>query len=357
MTGTLTVNTTGGFMRFSGLTADIGLASDTDMINLSSVGVTIDNNLTVTGSLSADHDTLLGLADDDHTQYLNTARHDTTDRHGAASVDHGLIDGLGDDDHPIYFPLTGTRSISGDILPATSDTYDIGKSDQVWDNIWCKTLHTSAGSINLGSIELTDIAGELAVDATPVPSLTTTQEASANALSQANAYTDTQVGGSGINKGYDTGSTSSGTTLDFTGISEDAVQINVSYRNHSNNNASYAPIAQLSNQSSVQATGYDGHIMTGGSNDRSDTDGIHFCNRTTDHAAGDIYDGHFIITRMNEAGTIWAWQGTSIADAESGFRNTTGYVVLTTAFGGTLRITSEAGGATFDGGTFYASWF
>jgi hypothetical protein len=115
MTGTLTINTTGGYMRFSGLTADIGLASDIDMINLSSVGVTIDNNLTVTGSLSADHDTLLGLLDDDHSIYLNTTRHDTTDRHGAASVDHGLIDGLGDDDHSQYSLADGTRIFTGSI--------------------------------------------------------------------------------------------------------------------------------------------------------------------------------------------------------------------------------------------------
>jgi hypothetical protein len=115
MTGTLTINTTGGYMRFSGLTADIGLASDIDMINLSSLGVTIDNNLTVTGSLSADHDTLLGLLDDDHTIYLNTTRHDTTDRHGAASVDHGLIDGLGDDDHSQYSLADGTRIFTGSI--------------------------------------------------------------------------------------------------------------------------------------------------------------------------------------------------------------------------------------------------
>jgi len=164
MTGTLTVNTTGGFMRFSGLTADIGLASDTDMINLSSVGVTIDNNLTVTGSLSADHDTLLGLLDDDHTIYLNTTRHDTTDRHGASVVDHGLIGGLTDDDHPQYFLVNGSRDMGGDILPSASDTYDIGHSDAAWDNIWCKTLHTSAGSVVIGTTTLTDVGGVLTSD-------------------------------------------------------------------------------------------------------------------------------------------------------------------------------------------------
>jgi hypothetical protein len=48
------------------------------------------------------HAGLTGLSADDHTQYLNNARHDVTARHGTASVDHGQIAGLGDDDHAQY---------------------------------------------------------------------------------------------------------------------------------------------------------------------------------------------------------------------------------------------------------------
>jgi hypothetical protein len=125
MTGTLTVNTTGGYMRFSGAEANIGLASDIDMINLSSAGVYINTDLTVTGSLSADHGTLFGLTDDDHSIYLNTTRHDTTDRHGASVVDHGLIGGLTDDDHPQYVLVDGSRdmfslTVTGDITATTA---------------------------------------------------------------------------------------------------------------------------------------------------------------------------------------------------------------------------------------------
>lgn len=60
---------------------------------------------TQSGSLSGgitDHGNLDGLSDDDHTHYLNTTRHDTTDRHGSSVVDHGLIGGLADDDHSQY---------------------------------------------------------------------------------------------------------------------------------------------------------------------------------------------------------------------------------------------------------------
>jgi cytoskeletal protein CcmA (bactofilin family) len=47
-------------------------------------------------------------------------------------------------------------TITGHLLPTSSDTYDLGHSDAVWDDIWCKTLNVSAASINLGSVSLTD---------------------------------------------------------------------------------------------------------------------------------------------------------------------------------------------------------
>jgi len=49
-----------------------------------------------------DHGSLAGLLNDDHTQYLNEARHDITLRHGSSVVDHGSIGGLADDDHTQY---------------------------------------------------------------------------------------------------------------------------------------------------------------------------------------------------------------------------------------------------------------
>jgi len=61
-----------------------------------------------------DHGALTGLADDDHTQYLNTTRHDTTARHTLGTVvphdDHGQLTGLADDDHTQYtkHPATST---------------------------------------------------------------------------------------------------------------------------------------------------------------------------------------------------------------------------------------------------------
>ena len=59
-----------------------------------------------------DHGALTGLADDDHTQYLNTTRHDVTGRHTLGTIvphdDHGALTGLADDDHPQYVKDAGT---------------------------------------------------------------------------------------------------------------------------------------------------------------------------------------------------------------------------------------------------------
>ena len=59
----------------------------------------------------SDHGALSGLADDDHSQYLNNTRHDTTTRHALGTVvphdDHGALSGLADDDHSQY--LNNTR--------------------------------------------------------------------------------------------------------------------------------------------------------------------------------------------------------------------------------------------------------
>ena len=46
-----------------------------------------------------DHGLLSGLTDDDHAQYLNTTRHDTTTRHGSSVVDHADIANIGTNTH------------------------------------------------------------------------------------------------------------------------------------------------------------------------------------------------------------------------------------------------------------------
>jgi len=90
---------------------------------------TINGDMTVTGTLTANtgisHSSLSGLDTDNHTQYLNTTRHDTTDRHTLGTVvphdDHGSLSGLNDDDHTQYLNTTRhdttTRHTLGTVVP------------------------------------------------------------------------------------------------------------------------------------------------------------------------------------------------------------------------------------------------
>jgi len=73
------------------------------------------------------HGSLSGLSNDDHTQYLNTTRHDTTGRHGSSVVDHGSIGGLGDDDHTQYLNIsrhdTTSRHPIGTVVPHDNHSF------------------------------------------------------------------------------------------------------------------------------------------------------------------------------------------------------------------------------------------
>ena len=84
-----------------------------------------------------DHGQLTGLTDDDHTQYLNNTRHDTTGRHTLGTVvphdDHGALSGLADDDHTQY-----TKH------PASSTDNAIAR----WDGTGGRTLQNSSVAID-----------------------------------------------------------------------------------------------------------------------------------------------------------------------------------------------------------------
>jgi len=71
------------------------------------------------------HSSLSNLSNDDHTQYLNETRHDTTARHTLGTVvphdDHGSLSGLDDDDHSQYLNTTRhdvtSRHTLGTVVP------------------------------------------------------------------------------------------------------------------------------------------------------------------------------------------------------------------------------------------------
>jgi hypothetical protein len=74
-----------------------------------------------------DHGGLGGLSDDDHSQYLNTARHDTTTRHTLGTVvphdDHGSLSGLLDDDHPQYIKHSLATAVSDFLVASGAGTF------------------------------------------------------------------------------------------------------------------------------------------------------------------------------------------------------------------------------------------
>ena len=111
-------------------------------------------DVTVTGA-GVDHGLLSGLADNDHTQYVNavsdTASLDLTltgqSISGvvlAAGVDHGGLAGLTDDDHTQYHLTDGSRNITGDIIP--TGALDLGSGSAYFALGYISTIH---GAINL----------------------------------------------------------------------------------------------------------------------------------------------------------------------------------------------------------------
>lgn len=94
----------------------------------------------------ADHVYLTGR--DNHTQYLNVARHDLTARHGSAVVIHGLTGSLGADDHPQYARTDGTRAITG------AQTFNAG--------ITVTGAATVSAALTAQTVDPTGITGALA---------------------------------------------------------------------------------------------------------------------------------------------------------------------------------------------------
>ena len=115
------------------------------------------------------HSSLSNLSNDDHTQYLNETRHDTTDRHALGTVvphdDHGLLSGLGDDDHTQYLNTTRhdttARHTLGTVVPHDDHGSLSGLADDDHAQYLNTTRHDTTTRHTLGTVVPHDDHGSL----------------------------------------------------------------------------------------------------------------------------------------------------------------------------------------------------
>jgi len=106
------------------------------------------------------HSSLSNLSNDDHTQYLNTTRHDTTDRHTLGTVvphdDHGSLSGLADDDHAQYLNTTRhdttDRHTLGTVVPHDSHSSLSNLSNDDHTQYLNETRHDTTDRHALGTV-------------------------------------------------------------------------------------------------------------------------------------------------------------------------------------------------------------
>lgn len=75
-----------------------------------------------------------------------------------AVADHGSMTGLTDDDHTQYLLANGSRAVGGSLIPDANETYDLGSSSYRF-----RDLYLSGASINLGGLEITSDGSSLSM--------------------------------------------------------------------------------------------------------------------------------------------------------------------------------------------------
>jgi len=79
------------------------------------------------------HSNLTDLGEDTHNQYLNTTRHASTGLHGSTVVDHGSIAGLSDDDHTQYIKHSLATAVNDFLVAPASGSFakkDVGRNEK-----------------------------------------------------------------------------------------------------------------------------------------------------------------------------------------------------------------------------------
>jgi len=141
----------------------------------------------------------------------------------------------------------------------------------------------------------------------------------------------------------------SGTSIDFTGIPSWAKRITVMFNGVSTNGTS-APLIQLGDSGGFETTGYLG------SSNRSNDGGTNICDNYTagfginGASASNVYHGSVVLTLINAATFTWLAAGQLSLSSTTTFVTTAGSKSLSAALD-RIRITTVNGTDTFDAGT------
>ena len=165
-----------------GFTSTVSGIDPTLDYHLTTAAYVNDAITTATGSLTVDHGGLIGLVDDDHTQYILVDgtraltgtvsgvtpiedSHLTTKIYvddaittatGSLTSDHGDLVGLSDDDHTQYSLADGTRAFTGTVSGITpSSSADLTTKEYVDD-----AITTATGSLTSDHGDLTGLADD-----------------------------------------------------------------------------------------------------------------------------------------------------------------------------------------------------
>ena len=122
-------------------------------------GLTVTNAITefsTDGTLAGDSDSALP------TEKAVKLYVDTATSTLSGSMDHGGLLGLGDDDHTQYILVDGTRAFTGNVQANASGTLDIGSSGTPFANLYADDVYVKGSSLHIGdSVILAESAGDL----------------------------------------------------------------------------------------------------------------------------------------------------------------------------------------------------